>query len=106
MDSLCLVRSSINIDSMFAVSRVVRPGETLSSSSMTQRPGGKGANVSAAVALAEQQVYMCGSVGKDATWPIDEMASRGVRTEKIRILQDAPTGRAFIQVADDGENSM
>lgn len=103
---LCLVRSSINIDSMFAVPHVVRPGETISSSKMVEKPGGKGANVSAAVALAEQPVVMSGAVGKDATWPIDELKKRGVQTGSIRQLETIPTGRAFIQVAEDGENSM
>lgn len=103
---LCLVRSSINIDEMFAVPHVVRPGETISSSNLTSRPGGKGANVGAAVALAGQDIIMSGAVGKDASWPIEELKKRGVKTESIRILDEAPTGRAFIQVADDGENSM
>lgn len=103
---LCLVRSSINIDQMFAVPHVVRPGETLSSSAMQSRPGGKGANVSAAVALAGQDVIMSGAVGRDAEWPIDQLAQRGVKTEAIRVFDDVPTGRAFIQVAADGENSI
>jgi ribokinase len=103
---LCLVRSSLNIDEMFAVPHVVRPGETISSSSLTSRPGGKGANVSAAVALAGQQVFLGGSVGKDATWPIDELKKRGVNVDSVRVLDDVPTGRAFIQVAEDGENSI
>lgn len=103
---LCLVRSSINIDEMFAVSHVVRPGETISSSSLQSRPGGKGANVSAAVALAGQKIVLSGSVGKDATWPMDELKKRGVDTSSIRVLEGVPTGRAFIQVAEDGENSM
>jgi ribokinase len=103
---LCLVRSSINIDQMFSVQHVVKPGETISSSSMQSRPGGKGANVSAAVALAGQDVVMSGAVGRDAAWPIDELHSRGVKTDAIRMLDDIPTGRAFIQVAEDGENSI
>jgi ribokinase len=103
---LCLVRSSINIDEMFAVSHVVRPGETISSSSLQSRPGGKGANVSAAIALAGQEVVLGGSVGKDATWPIDELSRRGVNVDSIRVLEGVPTGRAFIQVAKDGENSI
>lgn len=104
--STCLVRSSINIDQMFAVPHVVRPGETLSSTEMQSRPGGKGANVSAAVALAGQKVIMSGAVGKDAEWPIDELDSRGVKTDKIQVFDSVPTGRAFIQVAKDGENSI
>lgn len=104
--STCLVRSSINIDQMFAVPHVVRPGETLSSTEMQSRPGGKGANVSVAVALAGQKVIMSGAVGKDAEWPIDELEKRGVTIDKIHVYDHIPTGRAFIQVAKDGENSI
>lgn len=91
---------------MFAVPHVVRPGETLSSTEMQSRPGGKGANVSAAVALAGEKVIMSGAVGKDAEWPIDELEKRGVKTDKIQVYDSIPTGRAFIQVAKDGENSI
>jgi ribokinase len=103
---LCLVRSSINIDEMFSVPHVVRPGETISSSSLKSRPGGKGANVSAALALGGALSYLSGSIGKDATMPIDELKKRGVNVDSIRILDDVPTGRAFIQVSEDGENSI
>lgn len=62
--------------------------------------------MSAAVALAGQTTVLSGAVGKDATWPIEELKKRGVQTDSIRVLDGVPTGRAFIQVAADGENSM
>jgi len=102
----CLVKSSINIDETFLVPHIVRPGETISSSGLVSRPGGKGANVSAAIALAGAKVSLSGAVGKDATWPLDELKSRNVITDDIEILDDTPTGRAFIQIAEDGENSI
>ncbi|PWY98104.1 Ribokinase-like protein [Testicularia cyperi] len=102
----CLVKSSINIDETFAVPHIVKPGETISSTGLTSRPGGKGANVSAAIALAGATVTLSGAVGKDAPWPVDELKSRGVDTSSIETLEDTPTGRAFIQIAEDGENSI
>ncbi|SPO30703.1 related to RBK1 - putative ribokinase [Ustilago trichophora] len=102
----CLVKSSINIDETFLVPHIVRPGETISSTSLVSRPGGKGANVSAAIALAGAQVSLSGAVGKDATWPIDELKSRKVIIDDVEILENTPTGRAFIQIAQDGENSI
>lgn len=102
----CLVKSSINIDETFLVPHIVRPGETISSSGLVSRPGGKGANVSAAIALAGARVSLSGAVGKDATWPIDELKSRKVITDDVEILENTPTGRAFIQIAEDGENSI
>lgn len=102
----CLVKSSINIDETFLVPHIVRPGETISSSGLVSRPGGKGANVSAAIALAGASVTLSGAVGKDASWPINELKKRHVDTSSIEVLDDTPTGRAFIQIAEDGENSI
>ncbi|EST08804.1 Carbohydrate kinase PfkB [Kalmanozyma brasiliensis GHG001] len=102
----CLVKSSINIDETFLVPHIVRPGETISSTGLVSRPGGKGANVSAAIALAGATVSFSGAVGKDAPWPLDELKSRHVVVDDAEILEDVPTGRAFIQIAEDGENSI
>ncbi|EPQ31227.1 uncharacterized protein PFL1_01412 [Pseudozyma flocculosa PF-1] len=102
----CLVKSSINVDETFDVPHIVAPGETLSSTGLTSRPGGKGANVSAAIALAGAPVRFSGAVGSDAPWPLDELACRGVDIDGVETLKDQPTGRAFIQIAADGENSI
>ncbi|WFD31918.1 ribokinase [Malassezia sp. CBS 17886] len=102
----CLVRSSINIDETFQVPHIVRAGETISSSRMDARAGGKGANVAAALGLAGARVRMLGAVGDDATWPLDLLAEHHVDVESVHRSSDAPTGRAFIQIAADGENSI
>lgn len=88
------------------VPHIVRPGETMSSTGLVSRPGGKGANVSAAIALAGAPVSFSGAVGKDAPWPLDELKSRKVIIDDAEILENTPTGRAFIQIAEDGENSI
>ncbi|CEH13498.1 Ribokinase [Ceraceosorus bombacis] len=103
---LILVRSSVNIDETYRVPHIVRPGETLSSTSLVSRSGGKGANVSAALGLQGAQVYLCGAVGKDADWPVEELEKRGVKSDAVLRLDRVPTGRAIIQIADDGENSI
>lgn len=104
---LILIPSSINIDETFGVPHIVRPGETISSSSLNSRPGGKGANVSAALGLSGVESWFAGNVGEDAPWPLDELKKRGVKTDLAGRLQGTPTGRAFIQIAqEDGENSM
>ncbi|WFD28229.1 ribokinase [Malassezia nana] len=102
----CLVRSSVNIDETFQVPHIVRPGETMSSTHMWSRPGGKGANVAAALGLAGVQVSMLGAVGHDATWPLDELRKRSVNVDSVHISKEVPTGRAFIQIAEDGENAI
>ena len=105
-ESFCLVKSSINIDETFSVPHIVLAGETISSTGLSSRPGGKGANVSAAIGLAGGSVRLSAAVGADATWPVDELRKRHVDTEAIEVLEGTPTGRAFIQIAEDGENSM
>ena len=104
--SLVLIPSSINIDETFAVPHIVRPGETISSSDLISRPGGKGANVSAALGLAGATAWFVGNVGSDATWPLEDLKKRGVETKLAGVLEDSKTGRAFIQIGEDGENSM
>jgi len=42
---------------------------------------------------------MVGAVGKDATWPIDELKKRNVKVDGVQMLEGTPTGRAFIQVS-------
>jgi ribokinase len=45
-----LVYGSLNIDLIFFVDHIVRPGETISSSALVKSAGGKGANQAAALA--------------------------------------------------------
>lgn len=113
-EARCIVRSSVNIDETFQVPHIVRPGETISSSQMWSRPGGKGANVAAALVrhaltqgLAGVQVVMLGAVGEDAPWPLEHLRKHGVHVDDVHRSRDTPTGRAFIQISSaDGENSI
>lgn len=103
----CIVRSSVNIDETFQVPHIVRPGETISSSQMWSRPGGKGANVAAALGLSGVNVTMLGAVGEDAPWPLDHLRKHGVAVDDVHRSKDTPTGRAFIQISSaDGDNSI
>ncbi|KAF9781283.1 Ribokinase-like protein [Thelephora terrestris] len=106
MDAKCLVRGSINIDEYFHVKSISRPGETISSSGYECRPGGKGANQAVAIAKAGGSVDFIGIVGPNGKWLIDELRDRGVGVNKTVIVEDTTTGRAMIQVAEDGENSI
>ncbi|TEB11077.1 Ribokinase-like protein, partial [Coprinellus micaceus] len=47
-------------------------------------------------------VQFYGAVGKDGEWIVEEMKGHGVDVSGIL----EPTGRAIIQVSDDGENSI
>ena len=56
---------SLNIDLVYSVDHVVRPGETTASSKLEYFCGGKGLNQSIALARAGEKVYHAGCVGAD-----------------------------------------
>jgi ribokinase len=96
---------SLNIDHVYSVPHIIRPGETLSSSAVKDFAGGKGANQSVALAKAGAEVWLSGKVGEDGQWLLDKMISYGVKTEFIRTC-DGPTGHTIIQVTPEAENSI
>ena len=96
---------SLNIDRVFQVPRIVRPGETLASTQVATNAGGKGANQSVALASAGAVVRHAGKVGPDGDWLIGKLRSRGVDTAGIERTSIA-TGQAIIQVASDGQNAI
>lgn len=96
---------SLNIDLVYQVEHIARPGETIASSSHQVFAGGKGANQSAALARAGGRVFHAGQIGPDGQWLVDTLAGLGVHTQHIRV-GDAPTGHAIIQVDRQGQNSI
>ncbi|WP_148254026.1 ribokinase [Aidingimonas lacisalsi] len=96
---------SINIDHIYRVPHLVRPGETLSSTSYRQVLGGKGANQSLAIARAGGDVTHWGRLNSGDDWARDILATSGVKTRDI-VPVDEPSGHALIQVDDDGENAI
>ena len=96
---------SLNIDLVYQVEHIARPGETIASSSHQVFAGGKGANQSAALARAGSRVFHAGQVGPDGQWLVDKLAGLGVDVQHIRV-GDVPTGHAIIQVDRRGQNSI
>ncbi len=96
---------SLNVDRVFRVPHVVRPGETLASSDVQVFAGGKGANQSVALARAGARVRHCGRIGSDGRWLAEKLAAEGIDTRSIT-TGNAPTGQAIIQVAADGQNAI
>lgn len=96
---------SLNIDHVYSVGHLVRPGETLASTSYAMHPGGKGANQSAAIARAGGTVHHAGKIGRDGRWLVEKLAAFGVDTTQIRVI-DGPSGHAIIEVDSAGENSI
>lgn len=96
---------SLNIDHVYRVDHITRPGESLASSSYARFAGGKGFNQSVALARAGAFVTHAGCIGPDGGWLRDFLANEGVNVSRL-LTSEAPTGHAIIQVAADGENSI
>ncbi len=96
---------SLNIDHVYRVPHIARPGETVPSSEYRRFAGGKGANQSVALARAGARVAHAGCIGPEGLWLRDRLAAEGVDTEDIRV-SDGPGGHALIQVDEEGQNSI
>jgi ribokinase len=96
---------SLNIDRVFRVSAIARPGETVASRSVKTFAGGKGANQSVALARAGARVAHAGKIGADGTWLTDCLARDHVDTTRIAVGTGS-TGQATIQVDDSGQNAI
>ncbi|WP_299746543.1 ribokinase [uncultured Tateyamaria sp.] len=97
---------SINVDNVYRVPYLPAPGETLGANDFSQGLGGKGANMSVAIARAAARVAHIGAVGVDGKWTVERLMEYGVDTRWIEVLKDTATGHANIAVADDGENQI
>ena len=95
-------------DTAYLARRMPAVGETIIGSGFSVGPGGKGSNQAVAVARAGSPVTFISRLGRDT---FGDMALRtyedaGVTT-KIVMMDDLPTGAAFIYVNDqNGENAI
>ncbi len=96
---------SLNIDHVYQVKHIARPGETIPTLTYRIFAGGKGANQSAALGRAGADVHHAGCVGSDGGWLQDELRHLGVDVSRIA-TGDEPTGHAVIQVDASGENAI
>lgn len=100
-----LVFGSMNIDHVYRMPHLVRAGETLASSAYQRNPGGKGLNQAIALARAGMDVHFAGAIGRDGLFLRDYLASFGVDTSLVRVLEE-PTGHAIIQLDEAGQNAI
>ncbi|MDU8910898.1 ribokinase [Aestuariicoccus sp. MJ-SS9] len=96
---------SINADLFYQLPHLPGPGETLASDTLTRGLGGKGANMSVAVARAAAHVVHIGAVGADGRWAVERLTEYGVDTRHIATAAE-DTGHAIILVDAGGENSI
>jgi ribokinase len=100
-----LVYGAINIDLIFSVDHIARPGETVSAGSFKRSAGGKGSNQAAALAKAGVTVYLAGKIGRDGEFLLELLRTYKVDTSLVSIYEGA-TGNAFIQVDKHGQNAI
>lgn len=106
-----VVLGAINQDEVARVHRLPQPGETVVTDSMEVHQGGKAANQAYAAARAAggtARVRMLGAIGDDPAGDaaIKSLKDAGVDASYVRRVFERPTGRAYITVSDDGENSI
>lgn len=100
------VVGSVNVDLVVHVDRHIRPGETLLASMYEEVIGGKGLN-QAVAAARDGEAHLIGAVGNDrfGAAALEHAEHLGVLTAEVT-RTEGPTGRAFINVSPDGENSI
>ena len=96
---------SMNIDHVYAVPRMVTPGETLIAEDKQLFCGGKGLNQSVAIARAGGRVFHAGVVGEDGGMLCDALTDAGVDIRHVRHRAGASC-ETVIQVDVHGQNSI
>ena len=103
-----LVVGSLNMDCVINLPRRPKPGETVFGSSFKLVPGGKGANQAYALGRMGVDTSMIGALGKDdfGRKLLQNLQSAGVNTDGVVQYENLGTGKAFITVEDNGQNSI
>lgn len=96
---------SINIDNVYSLDTIVRPGETATSYKFETFPGGKGLNQSIAAARAGAEIFHAGCVGYDGNEMLDVLSKNGVDISYVKKVNQR-NGHAVIQVEASGQNSI
>lgn len=103
-----IVVGSINMDVVVRVPHIPREGETLMASDVNHYGGGKGANQAIAAGRLGGEVSMIGRIGNDEYGNIiyNNLVSSGINVQGVEMNADNPTGTAYINVSDRGENNI
>jgi ribokinase len=105
MAPVILVFGSINVDLVFALPSLPRPGETVLGTGYRSVPGGKGANQAVAAARDGAKVSMVGRVGRDPFGAMMRESLREAGVDATGVLDsEAPTGCAAVCVDAEGRN--
>ena len=103
MKVLCF--GSANLDHVYKVGHFTMPGETQSCIDYNVKCGGKGNNQAIAMALAGNETYFAGIIGKDGGLLKDTLIKKGVHVDYMKCAGE-PTGHAVIEVDSNGQNRI
>ncbi len=96
---------SCNIDFVYSLDHICKPGETIGADALARFPGGKGLNQSIAIARSGEKVFHAASIGEDGLFLREVLEESGVDVRYLRVT-DTPSGQAIIQVDSKGENCI
>ena len=96
-----LVIGSANVDFTVALSRLPRPGETVSEGTLLVARGGKGANQAVAARRLGAEVRLIGCVGDDASGREvrHALSDEGIGVDALTTATGPATGTALIACA-------
>lgn len=103
-----VVVGSINMDMVIQTPKLPVIGETVLGGNYTTVPGGKGANQAVAASRLGAHVVMFGCLGQDpfGRQLLEHLQMEGIVTDPISVLEEYPSGMAFIPVTDTGDNCI
>lgn len=101
-----LVIGSINVDKVYEVEHIARPGETVSSRKYRTAWGGKGLNQAIALCRGGAETALAGCTGMAESAALAAFcAPIGLDTGRVR-ARECATGHAIIQVDENGQNCI
>lgn len=97
---------TLNVDHIWQVPALPRPGETMLASAVERQFGGKGANQAVAAARQGAQVRLVGAVGDDAEGQryCAQLVREGIDPSHVGRVPGVATGAAHVYVDTRGEN--
>jgi len=99
------VCGALHLDVIVTAARLPRLDETLMGENVLYRLGGKGGNQAVTAARLGAEVCMAGCVGNDDYGAVilSELKAAGVKTDKIRIIDNTASGMSVAIVNAEGE---
>jgi len=96
---------SLNLDYVYHLDHIAKPGETIHAESFQTFAGGKGLNQSIALVRAGVSVSHAGCIGPDGKMLVELCHENGIDAQYIR-MSSQQTGHAIIQVDANGQNCI